>query len=103
MTASLFGDLDTPQHTRDFSNPILLGQLIDAGKSASFLDFFLHDKVTVRHGGDLRQVRDADHLMVHRHLLELFADDFSEPSTHSRVHFIEEQRRDHTRASEPKT
>ena len=75
MLERLLGDLDAAEHARQFADPLVLGQLFDARERAPFLDRFLNDEVSVRHSGNLRQMRDAEHLMVRRDLLQFFPDD----------------------------
>ena len=73
----------------NFADPLPFVQLSDPREGPPFLDFFLHDEMGVGHGGDLRQMGHADHLMVRGHLFELFTDDFRHPAADAGIDFVE--------------
>src|SRR5262245_20051431 len=97
MAARLFGDFDPAEHARDFGDPLFVRQPLNLSKSPSFFNLLVYDEVDIRERSDLRQMSNADDLMARCDLLEFFADDLCNSSTHTAVNLIKEQRGDHSR------
>ena len=54
VPARLLGDLDAAQHARQLGDAVAFGEILNARKSPTLFNRFLHHEVSVGHGRDLR-------------------------------------------------
>ena len=69
------GHILTTRHSREFIDAEIALHPLDLGSSPSLPGLFTDDEVAIREGGDLRQMRNAEDLMLRRQ--------FSQHSTHA--------------------
>src|SRR5437868_8135695 len=85
-----FGDRGPRQHPRDFLAALLCGELAYAGPRAALAVAFL-DPVMMRGArGDLRRVRDDQHLTLLGEAREPFADRACDRAADPAVHLVED-------------
>ena len=82
------------QHAGQFGDALFRGQEGDLGDGASRLHLLGGDVVRGGGRGDLRQVRDAEHLPLLRDLLHLLADGIGGLAADIGIHLVEHQHGD---------
>ena len=70
-------DLRAREHARDFGHAFLFAEARDGARGDAAVVVLLDHEVRVGEGGDGRQVRDAEHLMMARDVGDGAADLFS--------------------------
>jgi hypothetical protein len=92
--AELVGDFGAPQHPRDFVGALSLLELADDAASRTAALLFLDMKMAIGERRDLRQMRDAQNLVILRQLLQHAADHLRNLAADTRVDLVEDHRRD---------
>ena len=77
------------KHPRDFFLARFAGDFMQIGKCAATRNVFRHDKVRRSGRGDLRQMRDADHLMITPQHLHLGANRVRDFAADIRIDLVE--------------
>lgn len=83
----------TAQHAGDFLNAILVFQAHDHRAGSSALHAFEHLQMALALYGDLREVRDANHLVIDRKLGEFFPDSTGRFAAHIAVDLVKNKQR----------
>ena len=91
MLASGITDLLSAGHPSDLVHPRVALHALDHGSSAAAADLLVNPEMHIREGRDLRQVRDAQHLVVSRQPGQRAPDPIGGAATDTRVHLIEDQ------------
>ena len=81
------------EHPRDFFLARFSGDFAQIGKRAAARDFLCHNEMRRRRRSDLRQVRDANHLMIAPQRLHLRADSMRDFAADVRVDLVEDEQR----------
>src|SRR6185369_10960440 len=92
MTTSAISDLRACKHAREFFNAAGLVEFSDTDLRASLQRFFLHDEMAVCKARDLRLVRDTQHLVRLRELLEFKTHGFADATANPCVDLVKHDR-----------
>ena len=90
----LVGDLGATQHPRDFVGALGRFELTNDATGRATALLLLDMKMAIRERGNLRQMRDAQYLMIFREFLQLAADDLRDLAADAGVDLVEDHRRD---------
>src|SRR6185503_6791853 len=81
---------EAADHARDLFEALVRAEKIDLALGALVLDRLEHAVVPLRVDRDLREMRDADDLMVPRHVAQLAPDHLRHRAADARVDLVED-------------
>jgi hypothetical protein len=86
-----FGELGAAQHARHFLGALIPDNAPDAGVGPASGFFLLNYIVMIGESGDLREMGNAENLIVAGQGFEFFADGFGGAPSDAGVYFVEDQ------------
>src|SRR5581483_3360584 len=84
-------DFDAAQHARDFLHALRRLQRLDLDARGAVVRELQHAQMMLAERGDLRQVRDAEHLARSGEAAQLLPDDFGDAPADADVDFVEDE------------
>src|SRR5690348_17436564 len=93
MSARGLGDPEAAQHARDLLDARIAVERLHARQRAARPGRLRHLELLARVNRDLREVRDAEHLVVPPQGLQELAHDLRDAAADARIHLVEDERR----------